>query len=230
MLVLPRPVFSGGIRAGKIRNSALCIVRTNMVHQFMQNTRRIVFHDVHNRIRKRLCCAALNKTQNGRGKGIIHYAVQLITKQIPPPFAVSKFRGSVFPHLAYDHGVFLFFLYGSSEFIQKNIRQFIRHIQSPAVCAGTKPFAQNAVFTAYIFAVSRIFLLHFREEFNAPPAFIAVWVIRKFIPTVIRTFLTVISAHTVIMGIHIKIFGIAAGMAENAVQDNGNAQFVRAAA
>ena len=204
--MLPLPVLTVCTFARKTSNCSFRIVRANMIHKSIEHTRRIIFNYCHNAVKKSVCTAVFDKTQNSIGKRIIHNRIKLISEQISPSFAVSEFICGILPHFTDNKSVFIFSLNGNSQIIKENIGQFICNIKAPAAYTAAQPSAQNTVFAADIISVIFVFFNNFRQQFNAPPTLIFIGIIYKFIPTEILAVTAVICTYTVIPAIHIEVF------------------------
>ena len=151
---------------------------------------RIVFHLLQiQRVGMARVRPAQQKVQHQPAQHVVHYAVQLAAAQIGTLFAVADFIGGVLPDFADQRSLRIAFFQFTVKCRQEFVRQFVRHVQTPAADAGFQPVLQHTVFVFnYKILIAAVRFVHFRQAFIPPPAAVFFRILFKLIPGIVRGF------------------------------------------
>ena len=161
----------------------------NKIHQHVKCGRRIIFRNGHDGIRKISGFSALYKVDYRLTERVVHDGIKLISQQIAALYAVAFLVGSVLPYLTDNDSVIVEALDALAEIEQKTVGKLVCNIKSPAGCALAQPVFQNALVTADKVSVILIVFPHVGKRIYTPPCFVAVGVVHKAVPLIIRTVL-----------------------------------------
>ena len=164
--------------------------------------------------------------QDARTKRIVHHAVELLALEVLAELAVRPLVGRVLPHLADDEGIVLLGGRGGLELADEGVGQLIGHVEAPAARAGAQPPADDAVLAVDVVPVSGVGLLDVGQVLDAPPAAVAA-VLLHLVPRVVRGGRILRRAHVGVVPERVEVARVAAGVVEDAVEDDGDAVRLR---
>ncbi len=145
-----------------------------------------------------------------------------------PAHAVGDLRGAVLPDLPDDHAVRLLLPNRLVDALDEEVRQLVRHIQAPAVRAGAKPAADDAVLSGVdVILVPRVVLLHRGQGVDAPPALVHIRPVREAVPGVVRALPALGGALSGVGAVAVEVAADEARVVEHAVQNHPDAPAVR---
>ena len=151
--------------------------------------------------------------------------MDLTPQQISAPLAVGDLIAAVLPDLAQQETIWLFLHNSRTDTGNKAVRKFIGHVQPPGVRTGPKPAANHRVLTFNdVVNIIRMVLVDCGEGMEAPPAIVLRWPLLEGIPVIIGAVRTLRYAQRGVCALCIKVLAVVAGMIENAVQHDANAQ------
>ena len=159
---------------------------------------------------------------------IIHRTVQRMPQRIGAELPIGHFVAHVLPDLAQHGGVRVFRLDALAQGDDEIVRQFVRHVQSPAGGAAADPLRDHAVLVLNDeITVGGTVFLDLRQGLDAPPAIIFLREVLKAIPRSVGRILGLIRTYGIIQPIAVEIDAVVARMGEHAVQHH--APWLRAA-
>ena len=208
-------------RVDQVCDGARRIVRGQQRHAGAEYVGGIIFRQRHHPLAELASVVlAADKAQDRLAPGVIHHAVQLAVRKIPPPHAVSLFIRRVLPDLAEQDRVGVQLPNAPAQAEHKLVRQLIDHVQPEAVRAQRQPVRDHAVRAPDdVVHVRRLELVDTRQRRDAPPARVHVGIVLEREPAAIRRALVVDGA--------LKIRAAAADVRKYAVEHDLHAQLVR---
>ena len=205
------------------RKNTLGIMRAQKIHQGITNRFGIGRIQFCQTVIKGARIPLFDKRENGVTQRIVHNAVKLFTSEITTALSISNFFRCILPHLANDNSLpSRRALNGGTQKVEKIIRKFVRHVQSPAADSLSYIGLGNAI-RARQKATARLRLrVEFGQNFNAPPRLIGMRERIKAIPVIIWRLLRLIGSHAVVFIVTVEVTAVIARVVKNAVKDQAH--------
>ena len=159
------------------------VVGSQGIHGGVEGKPGVVLPQGLHRLHKVPGVSAPEVGQGRAAEGVVHQPVAVPPQDMAAAHAVGYLGGAVLPHLANDHRVRLLRPGCGVDPLDKVIRQFIRHIQPPAVSPRPQPPADYRVLSAKDkLPIGWVVLVHCGQGVDPPPTLISIWPLLEIVP------------------------------------------------
>ena len=212
-----------GVDAAQRRQDARRVVRSEDIHERIENGLRIIVPQHRDRLAEQRRVTAEDKLDDRILERVIHHAVQLLAPKIFAALAVCDLVGGVLPNFPQHHGFRIGHFDGLADLFNKLVGEFVRHIQAKAAQRIFQPISNDPVFARYVIGVRRTFFIDGGQIIDPPPRAVFFRIMDKIIPRIVLGIFGLIGADARVAAVFIEIQAVVPGMIEHAVEHDADA-------